>query len=183
MIQSSTFSALTGPSALSTFRAARLLASIRAIEKSADSLCARFVHFIHASRPLDQTESARLEALLTYGEAAATADTKAVSFMVVPRLGTISPWSSKATDIARNTGLAAVQRIERGTLYRVKFVRRTALDAAMVAPIASVLHDRMTESVIDAVTDPALLFRELDSKPMQTVPMLPRTRGIGARKC
>ena len=177
MIQSSTFSALTGPSALSTFRAARLLASIRAIEKSADSLSARFVHFIHASRPLDQTESARLEALLTYGEAAASGDTKAVSFMVVPRLGTISPWSSKATDIAHNTGLAAVQRIERGTLYRVRFVRRTALDAAMVAQIASVLHDRMTESVIDAVTDPALLFRELDSKPMQTVPMLALGRG------
>ena len=116
MTQSSTFFALTGPSALSAFRAARLLASIRSVEKSADSLSGRFVHFVHAERPLDASERARLDALLDYGDAADTA-AKGAAFLVVPRLGTISPWASKATDIAHNTGLTAVQRIERGTLY------------------------------------------------------------------
>ncbi|MGZ8994607.1 MAG: phosphoribosylformylglycinamidine synthase, partial [Burkholderiaceae bacterium] len=183
MTESSTFFALTGPSALSTFRAARLLQAIRSVERSTDSLSAHFVHFIHVSRPLDQSESARLEALLTYGEPAAS-DSSGAAFLVVPRLGTISPWASKATDIARNTGLAAVQRIERGTLYTIKFgigfartwTRRESLQPAMAAQVAAILHDRMTESVIDPATDPALLFRQLDSKPMQTVPLLSHGR-------
>ena len=168
------FFALNGPSALSAFRAARLLASIRSIEKSAASLSSRFIHFIHVDRPLDAAERARLDALLTYGEVA-DADAKGAEFLVVPRLGTISPWASKATDIAHNTGLAAVRRIERGTVYMIKLGRKS-LSAAAAARIVSVLHDRMTESVIDPATDPALLFRELDSKPMQTIPVLARGR-------
>ena len=147
MTHSSTFFALTGPSALSAFRAARLLASIRSIEKSADSLSGRFVHFIHANRPLDASERARLEALLDYGDAADAA-AKGAAFLVVPRLGTISPWASKATDIAHNTGLTAVRRIERGTLYVIRLGRKT-LSADSAARVASALHDRMTESVID----------------------------------
>ena len=73
MTQSSTIFALTGPSALSAFRAARLLAAVRSVEKSADSLSGRFVHFIHADRPLDESERARLEALLDYGDSAKAA--------------------------------------------------------------------------------------------------------------
>ena len=170
MTESSTFFALTGPSALSAFRAVRLLASIQAIEKSAVSVSARFVHFIHAGRPLDTTERARLHALLTYGDTADT-DVKGMEFLVVPRLGTISPWASKATDIAHNTGLNAVRRIERGTHFTINLGRKS-LSSDAAARVASLLHDRMTESVIDPAADPALLFRELESKPMQTVPML-----------
>ena len=174
MTQSSTFFALSGPSALSAFRATRLLASVRSVEKSASALTARFVHFIHSSRPLDQNERARLDALLTYGDEA-SAETNGLALLTVPRLGTISPWASKATDIAHNTGLSVVQRIERGTLYVIKIGRESSSpDAA--ARVASVLHDRMTESVIDPAIDPALLFRELDSKPMQTVPLLAHGR-------
>ncbi len=170
MTQSSTVFTLTGPSALSAFRAARLLAAIRSVEKSAASLSGRFVHFIHASRPLDVAERARLEGLLDYGDAA-SAPVKGAAFLVVPRLGTISPWSSKATDIAHNTGLKPIRRIERGTLYVIGTGRKP-LNAAVAARLQSVLHDRMTESVIDPDTDPALVFRELDSKPMQTVALL-----------
>ena len=170
MTESSTFFALTGPSALSAFRAVRLLASIQAIEKSTVSVSARFVHFIHAGRPLDTTERARLHALLTYGDTADT-DVKGMEFLVVPRLGTISPWASKATDIAHNTGLNAVRRIERGTHFTINLGRKS-LSSDAAARVASLLHDRMTESVIDPAADPALLFRELESKPMQTVPML-----------
>ena len=168
MTQSVTFFA-QGPGALSAFRAARLLASIKAIERSATSLSSRFIHFIHAHRPLEAAERARLDALLDYGNAA-QADTAGAQYLIVPRLGTISPWASKATDIAHNTGLTAVRRIERGTLYAVKLDRQT-LSADAAARIASVLHDRMTESVIDPETDPSLLFRELEGKPMQTIPV------------
>ena len=73
---------------------------------------------------------------------------KGAAFLVVPRLGTISPWASKATDIAHNTGLTAVRRIERGTLYVIRLGRKP-LSADAAARVASVLHDRMTESVID----------------------------------
>ena len=104
-----TYLALRGPSALSAFRAARLLAKIRLIEPTALHVDARFIHFVHAHAPLQTEERARLDALLAYGDSAA--ETAAASsefssnpsFLIVPRLGTISPWASKATDIVHNT--------------------------------------------------------------------------------
>ena len=91
------------------------------------------MHFVHATRALDDGEESRLKALLDYGEPAARNRT-ASTFLVVPRLGTISPWASKATDIAHNTGLAAVHRIERGTIYTLELkrglFRGKGLDAA-----------------------------------------------------
>ena len=100
--------------------------------------------------------------------------------MVVPRLGTISPWASKATDIAHNTGLSAVHRIERGTLYRLQ-LKRSLLDAhgptsEAHRAIAALLHDRMTESVIEPTADPSQIFLRLESKPMQTVALSARGR-------
>ncbi len=178
MTSEATFLALQGPNALSPFRAARLLATIRAVEASCESVDARFVHFVHSRTALGPEQRARLEALLSYGEAVRSdGDGDAgAAFLVVPRLGTISPWASKATDIAHNTGLAAIQRIERGTLYRIGVKRSIlgsrALSGDAAARIAAALHDRMTESVIDAATDPALLFRALPGKPMQSVPLL-----------
>ena len=183
MTSDATFLALPGPSALSAFRAARLLARIRLIEPSAQQVDARFIHFVHARAPLQTTERARLDALLVYGDsaaetAAATSSDSAsdTSFLVVPRLGTISPWASKATDIVHNTGLGVIQRVERGMLYRTRFkprlLGRHSVTADVSAAIAAVLHDRMTESVIDPATDPAVLFSSLASKPMQTIPLL-----------
>ena len=168
------FLALPGPSALSAFRSERLLQRIRAVEPLAQQLSARFIHFVHAGGALSAQERVRLEALLDYGEPAEPPG-DAVTLLVVPRLGTISPWSSKATDIAHNTGLSNVRRIERGTLYGVE-AKRSLLGARQLPTqsqhaIAAVLHDRMTESVIDPTADPSLLFRELQSKPMQTVPL------------
>ncbi|HYM48829.1 MAG TPA: phosphoribosylformylglycinamidine synthase, partial [Burkholderiaceae bacterium] len=175
MTSHATFLALPGPSALSAFRAAQLLSRIREVEPSADRVSAQFIHFVHVRTELKPEERARLDALLSYGDTA-EAINAATSILIVPRLGTISPWASKATDIAHNTGLAIIARIERGTLYRIEFRRALfgsrglSIDAA--DRIAIVLHDRMTESVIDPATDPALLFRDLPGRPMQTVPML-----------
>ena len=172
------FYALAGPGALSSFRAAALLRLVQAAEPDAIGISARYIHFVHATRELDSVENSRLAALLDYGQTAGAAD--GVRFLVVPRLGTISPWASKATDIVHNTGLTVVHRVERGTLYAVEF-RRTffrarSIDAAALLRVGDALHDRMTESVIDPETDPARLFVELPGKAVQTVPVTSQGR-------
>jgi phosphoribosylformylglycinamidine synthase len=169
---------LAGPGALSAFRAARLLQRLQAVDSNVSAVSAQYVHFVHATRALDAGEEARLKALLDYGDPAALAS-DGVHLLVVPRLATISPWASKATDIAHNTGLSAVHRIERGTRYTVALKRglfsRTA-STDLHDRLAAVLHDRMTESVIDPATDPSQLFLELDGKPVQTVAVLAHGR-------
>ena len=175
-----TFLALDGPSALSAFRATRLLARLQAIEPDISAVAARHVHFVHL-RGDAAAVSGKLAALLDYGDAFSAPARAAESFDVVPRLGTISPWASKATDIAHNCGLAQVARIERGTRYYVSLRPgllggARALSAAARQQVAALLHDRMTESVIDSDTDPATLFRELPGKPLRSVAL-----GAGGR--
>ena len=174
MSNTDTMFTLMATSALSDFRAARLLKRIREIAPAAQGVSARFVHFVHAQRPLTNDESARLQALLHYG--ADGADVKAdATFMVIPRLGTISPWASKATDIAHNCGLDVILRIERGTLYNVDFAGSTP-EAEVLTRVAGVLHDRMTESVVDADVKAEKIFLELPGKPMVTVDLLKNGR-------
>ena len=120
---------LPGPSALSAFRAARLTKRLQAADPAVVSLSARYVHFVHATGELADAEQARLRALLDYGEPASAREA-GLEVLVVPRLGTISPWASKATDIAHNTGLATIRRIERGTLYTVELKKRLGPHAA-----------------------------------------------------
>ena len=92
---------LNGARALSDFRAARVLAALQRVSSNIEAVSGRFVHFVHASRELTKAEEERLASLLTYGDAAE--DVRAdLAFMVVPRLGTISPWASKATDIVKS---------------------------------------------------------------------------------
>jgi phosphoribosylformylglycinamidine synthase len=173
MTPTDTCLALDGPSALSSFRAARMLERLRSVEPSIEAVAARHMHFVHL-RGSGEGVRARIDALLDYGHAFSDDVRHADAFDVVPRLGTISPWASKATDIAHNCGLTEVLRIERGTRYFVT-LKSGLLGGArhLSAPardkVAALLHDRMTESVIAADADPALLFRELPGKPMQTV--------------
>ena len=113
---------LTGAPALSDFRISKLLAAVRARNPSIESLTSHFVHFVQTRRELLAEERRVLEALLTYGprtESGAAANRGSL-LVVTPRPGTISPWSSKATDIAHVCGLAAVGRIERGTAFRIQ---------------------------------------------------------------
>ena len=148
MSNTETMFSLTATSALSDFRAARLLKGIQAVAPAARAVSGRFVHFVHTARALTDDENERLQALLHYGFE--TADAKAdAAFMVIPRLGTISPWASKATDIANNCGLDAVLRIERGTLYNIDFGGAVP-EATVLTQVAACLHDRMTESVVDS---------------------------------
>src|SRR5215470_14716601 len=97
---------LPGASALSAFRIAKLLARLSALEPAVIGLTARYIHFVDVERPLQQAELQTLQQLLTYGprlDRSATGQPRrgeAETLLVVPREGTISPWSSKATDIA-----------------------------------------------------------------------------------
>ena len=171
--------ALDGPGALSDFRAARLLERLKDAVPTVTGVSARHVHFVHARRALDAAERARLDGLLSYGEAAEP-EPAGTRCLVVPRLGTISPWASKATDIARNCGLEAIVRIERGTRFVVSF-KRGLLGVhqptpAELAAVSACLHDRMTESVVPVDLPPARLFEQLPGKPMASVALLAQGR-------
>jgi phosphoribosylformylglycinamidine synthase len=172
MHPSDMFLALDGPSALSAFRAARLLARLQSIEPGISAVSAQHLHFVHAVGAIEQGVRDKLTALLRYGDVY-TGPKDGEVFVVVPRLGTISPWASKATDIAHNCGLAQVTRIERGTRYVVTLMGgllgARKLSEAAREEVTVALHDRMTESVLPADFEPAALFRELPGKPLQSV--------------
>ncbi|MDP1886341.1 phosphoribosylformylglycinamidine synthase [Polaromonas sp.] len=164
-----------GISALSDFRVQQLLPRLQAIAPAISGISARFVHLVATDSPPGEELKARLAALLSYGEPAAPADADGLLFIVSPRFGTVSPWASKATDIAHNCGLA-IKRIERCTEYRVSlkagFFSKNALTDAQREQVAAVLHDRMTESVMTDRAQAAGLFTELQGAPLQTINVL-----------
>jgi phosphoribosylformylglycinamidine synthase len=163
---------LPGSQALSEFRLHRLLARLQGLEPGVTAVRAQLLHFIDCSRELDALASSRLVQLLDDGgrppeHGAYDAPTHDGFWpaLVVPRPGTISPWSSKATDIAHVCGLTDVIRIERGILYRVALP--TGLTAARRATLAAVLHDRMIEVVLEDVAAAGQLFAQHVPQPLQ----------------
>ncbi len=167
-----------GISALSDFRVQQLLPRLQAIEGKIAGISARFVHLVAIGSPPDEALKTRLAALLTYGDpcpASTANEDEALLFIVSPRFGTVSPWASKATDIAHNCGLA-IKRIERITEYRLTlksgFFSKTALSDAQRDQVAALLHDRMTESVMTDRAQAAGLFTELQGAPLQTINVL-----------
>ncbi|MES2832092.1 MAG: phosphoribosylformylglycinamidine synthase [Pseudomonadota bacterium] len=167
---------LPGSSALSAFRCNRLLSTLQAVEASIVGVSARFLHFIDATAPLEQIDIDRLHSLLTYGEPF-DAVQSGESFVTIPRLGTISPWASKATDIVHNCGMAHIKRIERGVLYQVQIKSgllggAKKLSEAAIAEIGALLHDRMTETVVRRPQDALGLFDLLEAKPLASIDIL-----------
>ena len=164
---------LSGPVALSPFRITKLIERLQAIEPSVAGLSAHFVHFAETTRELDARERDLLDKLLTYGPRmpaeADSARTAGQLVLVVPRAGTISPWSSKATDIAQVCGLAAVVRIERGVAFHVQASR--ALSAESLSTLAQPLHDRMTEMALLSGAEAAKLFEHQSPRPLVSVPL------------
>jgi len=148
---------LRGVAAFSASRLARLQ------ETAGAALVAEHWYFIECEREPDADELSRLKDLLGI-PAALPAEPKGTLLLVTPRLGTISPWSSKATDIARNCGFAGIRRIERGTAYYVQ--------AAEKSVVAARLHDRMTESVLDSFDAADELFHHYAPQPLTTVDIL-----------
>jgi len=163
-----------GGQALSDFRIQQLLPRLQAVHPKVAGLAARYVHLVASDHAPDAGERERLAALLTYGEPYAGAS-EGVLLVVTPRLGTVSPWASKATDIAHNCGLA-IRRIERVVEYRLQMASgllgKPALEPAQLEAIAALLHDRMTESVLAQRSEAARLFTELQPQPMEHVDVL-----------
>ncbi len=160
---------LRGAPALSDFRLNKLLMRLTGIVGDGVGLSADYVHFVELDGEPGEADSQVLEQLLDYGPAHEAAPEEGRMFLVVPRPGTISPWSSKATDIARNCGLDQVRRIERGIAY---WVSGGAPDKAMQAEIAAELHDRMTQIVLTDMAAAEMLFRHAHPKPFGTVDIL-----------
>ncbi len=116
---------LNGAPSLSDFRRRKLLSSLQNTVPSVVSVMAEYVHFAEVSAPLSEADQTTLQALLTYGPSVKQLANNGDLLLVVPRPGTISPWSSKATDIAHNCGLDKVVRVERGTAYYIEATEKT----------------------------------------------------------
>ncbi|MFZ1285903.1 MAG: phosphoribosylformylglycinamidine synthase, partial [Candidatus Phosphoribacter sp.] len=176
-----------GGRALSDFRAAGLLARLQERLPAITALTARYVHWVATDGPLEPSLQARLEQLLTYGERTAApfpaqdgasgapghrADPPQTTLVVAPRLGTVSPWASKATDIAHNCGLD-IRRVERVTEL---VLLGAQLDGGELEAVVDLLHDRMTESILLHPDAAAALFDERDPEPLAHVEVLARGR-------
>ncbi|MFC5512546.1 phosphoribosylformylglycinamidine synthase [Massilia jejuensis] len=178
---------LPGSNALSVFRSQRLLSRLQAAAPAIAAVQARFVHFVDSAAPLSIDDTQRLTALLTYGEPVPETlyEGSTVEFFVIPRLGTISPWASKATDIAHNCGMPHVHRIERGVAYTVvlkggilgsSFGAPKKLGEEELASVAALLHDRMTDTVLRHAEEASQLFQELEGKPLESIDVLKEGR-------
>ena len=135
---------LRGAPALSEFRISKLKDAFAEKSLPVHDVYAEYMHFADVSAPLSEAERVILEKLLTYGPTIAEHTPTGLLVLVTPRPGTISPWSSKATDIAHNCGLSQVLRLERGVAY---YVEAASLTDAQLNAAAAELHDRMMESV------------------------------------
>ncbi len=156
---------IPGARALSSARLEKRLVAIRVANPGVTELHAEHVHFVDVKGELDEAARAVLARLLSYGPREARRSLDGARLFVVPRLGTISPWSSKATDIARICGLSNVRRIERGVAWTIA---GTIDDEGA---LRRALHDRMTESVLDRVDAAEALFEKHSPRPLRTVPI------------
>ena len=168
---------LHGSRALSGFRVSNLLGKIAPQFPQIEDIQSRFVHYVWSDATLSEEDLTILHGLLAYGEAHQSNAFDEVSLTVVPRIGTISPWASKATDIAHNAGLTHIRRIERGIEYGLVLGKgllggKRALSADELAAVAQSMHDRMTESWFAGEYDGHELFLELPNQPLQTIPLL-----------
>ncbi|HMN92934.1 MAG TPA: phosphoribosylformylglycinamidine synthase [Hydrogenophaga sp.] len=169
-----------GGNAISDFKVQQLLPRLQAVSDKITGLSARFVHLASFDAAPDAATVERLGQLLTYGEPASEAIVAAVqagapALYVLPRLGTVSPWASKATDIAHNCGLA-LHRVERLVEFRIGLksglLGKASLSEDQLRAVADLLHDRMTESVTTERSQAEALFTELHPAPMEHVDVL-----------
>ena len=160
---------IRGGPALSKFRAQKVESLLRSSVSGVGKVATQLIHFIDTERELSSDELLVLEQLLEYGPAHSVEEA-VESWVVVPRLGTISPWSSKATDIANNCDLAAVRRIERGVVWTIEFNSKLAEDDR--ERVFSIIHDRMLETVLDSEKDAVQLFTTAEPAPVLTVDIL-----------
>ncbi len=161
---------LRGAPALSSFRLKKCLDQLTNAVPVITGVYAEYMHFAELAEPLDEEQRQVLERLLTYGPQTQTEQAVGELLLVVPRFGTISPWSSKATDIAHNCGLQSVRRLERGVAYYLKSSAELSAQERRVA--AEILYDRMTEAVLSKMEEAEALFHHAQPKPVAHVNLL-----------
>ncbi len=161
---------LRGAPALSPFRLNKVLTSLQRVVPEVTEVYAEFVHFVEVEKDLPEADLAVLKRLLTYGPRLESHVPEGSYFLVVPRIGTISPWSSKATDIAHNCGLQAIKRLERGIAYYLQ--ASIGLDDQAKQAIETCLHDRMTQTVLSDSGQAEQLFRHAEPKPLESIDIL-----------
>ena len=165
---------LRGAPALSDFRCQKLLNTLQSKVSGITGVVAEFQHFVKTHSELSDEQTDILGRLLNYGPTIALKEPAEIAserfFLVVPRPGTISPWSSKASDIAHNCGLKSIQRIERGIAYRI--FSTSELSSEQKIRVEESLYDRMTEAVLPRLNDADQLFNEAEPAPLTTVSVL-----------
>ena len=163
---------LQGLPAFSEFRKNKLLESIRKIDSSISNISAQYVHFTKVNDKLTEDELKILNSLLTYGSKPDAVKPKGILCLVLPRPGTISAWSTKATNIAHNSGLPAIRRIERGIAFYFEGSNTHTINKSLYPIIA----DRMTETVFLNMFDAERLFEEHECSMMEPIPIIAEER-------
>ncbi len=161
---------LRGAPALSEFNQTKLIAKLGQSGVRVKNLYSEYVHLVDSQGDLSKQQIEILEKLLTYGPARQAQTPSGTFFLITPRPGTISPWSSKATDIAHNCSLKNINRIERGCAFYIETENGVSEDD--FALIASFLHDRMTESVFTNTDEAAVLFSHTEANTFTSVNVL-----------
>ncbi|MGH8556914.1 MAG: phosphoribosylformylglycinamidine synthase [Methylococcales bacterium] len=161
-----------GASVLSPFRLRKLCSDLQNLEPGIAAIQSRYLHYIDTEREFDPAELGILDSLLDYGEAVDTGEFHVHDALIfVPRRGTISPWSSKATEIARRCGLEWIARIERGCLFLFSIQSGRGLSESAKAAILPFLHDRMTQVAIDA-SEESRLFMAANPSRLERIELL-----------
>ncbi len=162
---------LRGASVLSGFRLQKVLSAVQAKVPSVSYLHAEYMHFADLELHLDKDEQMLLERLLDYSSSLPQPP-QGQLLLVIPRLGTVSPWASKATDIAHNCGLEKIRRLERGIAWYFVVSDGAMLDGRQLAAIKPLIHDRMTETVLNTLDEAEGLFLQQEPAPLVTVDIL-----------
>ncbi len=160
---------LRGAPALSEFRAQKLSEKVSLVIGRSLQIYAEFMHFVQLDEELTEQQKSTLNQILRYGPAIPSHEPNGQLFLVVPRPGTISPWSSKATDIAHNCGLDVINRVERGIAY---YVEGAELSDQETATVLSFIHDRMTERVLSEFDQASQLFIQASPAELRSVDVM-----------
>jgi phosphoribosylformylglycinamidine synthase len=160
---------LRGAPALSEFRAQKLSEKVSLVIGRSLQIYAEFMHFVQLDEELTEQQKSTLNQILRYGPAIPSHEPNGQLFLVVPRPGTISPWSSKATDIAHNCGLDVINRVERGIAY---YVKGAELSEQETETVLSFIHDRMTERVLREFDQAAQLFMQASPAELRSVDVM-----------
>lgn len=164
---------LRGSPALSAFRITKLLARFQAAQLPVEDIYAEYVHFADVDGTLSGEARERLERLLEYGPRQERCPLEDALLIVVPRPGTLSPWASKATDIAHNCGLTQINRLERGIAWSIQ---GAGLTHQQRETVANMLHDRMMEAVLPGLEEAHILFQHRPPAPVVSIDLMARGR-------